>query len=195
MTDELTIKIKASSWARVTRELDEALEKLSDWENSAKHVESDHPDEVHCGCVPVLRKLLSDARKERDEARAECLEQCRLLAMSADREAKLLGELERAKKSVDHSTWVHGVCNPPSPDWEKSKSSQMYWHPLLNRIDLGTMKKELPTDTITEIDLLEASIEKALDSLDDTYQLNCKVLLEAKVLIQEFKKNQKRKKH
>jgi hypothetical protein len=56
------------------------------------------------------------------------------------------------------------------------------------------MKKELPTDTITEIDLLEASIEKALDSLDDTYQLNCKVLLEAKVLIQEFKKNQKRKK-
>jgi len=126
MTDELTIKVKASSWARVTRELDEALEKLFDWENSAKHVESDHPDEVHCGCVPLLRKLLSDARKERDEARAECLEQCRLLAMSGDREAKLLGELERAKKSLDHSAWVHGVCNPPSPDWDKYRDSQMY---------------------------------------------------------------------
>jgi hypothetical protein len=82
MTDELTIKVKASSWARVTR--------------------------------------------ERDEARAECLEQSRLLAMSADREAKLLGELESAKKSLDHSRWVHGVCNPPSPDWEKSRDSQMY---------------------------------------------------------------------
>jgi len=72
--------------------------------------------------VDFARRL----ERERDEARAECLEQSRLLAMSADREAKLLGELERAKKSLDHSRWVHGICNPPSPDWEKSKDSQMY---------------------------------------------------------------------
>ena len=50
------------------RELDEVREKLADWENSAAHVEADHPDEVHCGCVPILRKLLCDARLERDEA-------------------------------------------------------------------------------------------------------------------------------
>jgi len=42
---------------------------LDDWENAAKHVELEHKDEVHCGCVCVLRKLLSDARRERDEAR------------------------------------------------------------------------------------------------------------------------------
>ena len=53
---------------RLERELDEVREKLADWENSAAHVEADHPDEVHCGCVPILRKLLCDARLERDEA-------------------------------------------------------------------------------------------------------------------------------
>jgi hypothetical protein len=53
------------------RERDEAREALSDWENAALHVEADHADEKHCGCVPVLRKLLNDARSERDEAREE----------------------------------------------------------------------------------------------------------------------------
>lgn len=57
-------KLKAAE-----RERDEAREKLSDWENAAAHVEADHADEVHCGCVPVLRKLLTDARSERDESR------------------------------------------------------------------------------------------------------------------------------
>jgi hypothetical protein len=54
-------------WRNFTRQLererDEVKEKLADWENSAAHVEED------CACVPVLRKLLADARKERDEAR------------------------------------------------------------------------------------------------------------------------------
>ena len=38
MTDELTIKIKGSSWARVTRERDEALNvlrEINDWINVA----------------------------------------------------------------------------------------------------------------------------------------------------------------
>ena len=56
-------------YERILRERDEAREALSDWENAALHVEAEHPDEKHCGCVPVLRKLLADARKERDEAR------------------------------------------------------------------------------------------------------------------------------
>ena len=54
--------------AKMERERDEAREELSDWKNAALHVESDHPDEKHCGCVPVLRKLLVDARSERDDA-------------------------------------------------------------------------------------------------------------------------------
>ena len=49
---------------KAERERDEAREALSEWEDAVKHVEADHPDEVHCGCVPVLRKLLNDAKKE-----------------------------------------------------------------------------------------------------------------------------------
>ena len=54
------------------RERNEAREALADWENAAAHVEADHPDEKHCGCVPVLRKLLTDALKDRDEWAAMC---------------------------------------------------------------------------------------------------------------------------
>jgi hypothetical protein len=50
-------------------ERDEAREALAEWENAAEHVKADHPDEAHCGCVKVLRKLLTDALCERDEAR------------------------------------------------------------------------------------------------------------------------------
>jgi len=57
--------------ANALKERDEAREALADWENAAAHVEADHPDEKHCGCVPVLRKLLHDARRERDEAREQ----------------------------------------------------------------------------------------------------------------------------
>jgi FtsZ-binding cell division protein ZapB len=57
--------------ATLTAERGEARRELEEWRNSAAHVEADHPDEVHCGCVPVLRKLLTDARRERDEARRE----------------------------------------------------------------------------------------------------------------------------
>jgi hypothetical protein len=49
--------------ANALRERDKAREALSDWENAALHVEADHPDEKHCGCVPVLRKMLTDARE------------------------------------------------------------------------------------------------------------------------------------
>ena len=62
-------KVQEQHLETARRERDEAREELSDWENAALHVEADHPDEKHCGCVPVLRKLLTDARSERDEAR------------------------------------------------------------------------------------------------------------------------------
>ena len=54
-----------SEFARVLeRERDEARDKLADWEDSAKHVRSEWPDEQHCSCVPILRKLLKDAERE-----------------------------------------------------------------------------------------------------------------------------------
>ena len=46
------------------RERDEAREELEDWRNAAKGAENPHPDEVHCTCVPLLRKLLQDAKAE-----------------------------------------------------------------------------------------------------------------------------------
>lgn len=55
----------------LTKERDEARESLSDWENAALHVEADHPDEKHCGCVPILRKLLTEAREKYDNLATE----------------------------------------------------------------------------------------------------------------------------
>jgi len=46
------------------RERDEAREELEDWRNAAKGAENPCPDEKHCTCVPLLRKLLQDAQAE-----------------------------------------------------------------------------------------------------------------------------------
>jgi hypothetical protein len=70
-TEEINAAVEIrQKLATALLERDEVKEKLSDWENSALQVEADHPDEVHCGCVSVLRKLLNDARSERDELAA-----------------------------------------------------------------------------------------------------------------------------
>lgn len=56
-------------------EISRLREELERWRNAQAHVEADHPDERHCGCVAILRKQLTDAageiellRRERDEA-------------------------------------------------------------------------------------------------------------------------------
>ena len=46
-----------------------------------------------------LEAELARVKSERDETRAECAEQARLLGMSAEREAALRGELERIRMS------------------------------------------------------------------------------------------------
>jgi hypothetical protein len=48
---------------RLERQLAEAREELEDWRNAAKGAENPHPDEVHCTCVPLLHKLLKEARE------------------------------------------------------------------------------------------------------------------------------------
>jgi hypothetical protein len=78
------------------RERDEAGEKLSDWEDSAKHVRSEWPDEKHCSCVPILRKLLRDAERERDEYR---------------RNLELIAE--------DCEAWLNSENDEPSADFIK----------------------------------------------------------------------------
>jgi cytochrome c1 len=60
---------------KAERERDEARAALSEWEDAAMHVDSDHPDEKHCGCVPILRKQLKDARLSIKHAlEAECMD-------------------------------------------------------------------------------------------------------------------------
>ena len=100
---------------KAERERDEAREALSEWENAAKHVEANHPDEVHCGCVPVLRKLLTDAQKENEE-------QARLLGKGSEREARLVTErdhykisLESLLKSIDD--WNDSMVKEPADDF------------------------------------------------------------------------------
>lgn len=86
---------------KLERERDALKEKLNDWENAAKHVEENHPDERHCGCVPVLRKLLNDSKKELDALKERLAEtendmQCKLAARELLKEAT--AEIAEIKK-------------------------------------------------------------------------------------------------
>jgi hypothetical protein len=82
----------------------ELREKLNDWENAAKHVEEDHPDERHCGCVPVLRKLLNDVRKEKDTLKSKNAKLYNIAKTAisylsqADEVRELRGEIEQLEK-------------------------------------------------------------------------------------------------
>jgi hypothetical protein len=57
----------------------DAREKLADWENAAKQVDADHPDEVHCGCVPVLKGMVMFGRAKHVTAGKD-LQALRLIA-------------------------------------------------------------------------------------------------------------------
>lgn len=93
MSDLTTITINASAWARVTRERDEAR----DLAESAM-LEADR-----------LRSQLWRARDrawklacERSRWKLDCLEQCKLLAMGADREEKLLQQVAALKFQISN---------------------------------------------------------------------------------------------
>jgi hypothetical protein len=61
--------------SKAIKERDEARAELADWQDSAKNVRKEYDDEQHCSCVPILRKLLKDAERERDEAREKLNEE------------------------------------------------------------------------------------------------------------------------
>ena len=52
----ILLNIKNTALAQLRAELDE-------WENAKKFVADGCEDEVHCGCVPILRRELDEARK------------------------------------------------------------------------------------------------------------------------------------
>jgi hypothetical protein len=58
---------------------EKAEKSLSEWENSAKFVRDECPDEVHCGCVPVLRGMLGKAEQELADNQREL---CQLLGVT-----------------------------------------------------------------------------------------------------------------
>ena len=51
--------------------LRKATDELDEWHDAAKHVDADYADEVHCSCVPILRKQLQDARKKIEQLKAK----------------------------------------------------------------------------------------------------------------------------
>ena len=86
---------------RLERERDEAREALAEWHDSALHVRQEYEDEQHCSCVPILRKLLKDAERERDEAIAD-RDIARLSALESDRaHDRMVAELEKVYKERD----------------------------------------------------------------------------------------------
>ena len=75
-----------------------------------------------------LAYALANALKERNEAREELLEQARLLGMSSEREAKLISELDEARKKYDnlateHMLTINKLCN--ERDEAKSISDEL----------------------------------------------------------------------
>jgi hypothetical protein len=58
---------------KIRIERDKAREALSEWEDAAKDIDESPPHNYvfHCECVPIFRKLLAEAKQERDEARLQ----------------------------------------------------------------------------------------------------------------------------
>jgi hypothetical protein len=140
---------------KLERERDEAREALSDWENAALHVEADHPDEKHCGCVPVLRKLLTDAREKLDEemkwhhrTHTELVHtQCKILDMQIGRDEaqKELSSIHRwiernhADGFIDSLTYFQNL--------ERVTDS---WYDRLDRLEVDAVRLERERDEARE---------------------------------------------
>ena len=65
-------KIAYNERVKVELERDEARAELADWKDSALNARKEYDDEHHCSCVAILRKLLKDAERNRDEWATMC---------------------------------------------------------------------------------------------------------------------------
>jgi hypothetical protein len=170
---------------RIERERDEARQELSDWENAALHVEADHPDEKHCGCVPVLRKLLTDAREAFDEEKkwhhrthTELVHtQCKILDMQMGRD-----EIQKKYDNLatEHMLVVNKLCNERDEAIEKHRFAVIHW-----QIGVAKMERERD-DALNQITGWEnkwkAAVEMAaiaenkVSNLEDQVDLAMKVI-------------------
>jgi hypothetical protein len=64
-------KITYNERVKVELERDEARAELAEWKDSALNARKEYDDEHHCSCVAILRKLLKDAERKRDEVRLD----------------------------------------------------------------------------------------------------------------------------
>jgi hypothetical protein len=90
---------------------------LDDWDNAVKHVEADHADEVHCGCVPVLRKLLTEARDT-----VICLRRQRAIARNFGKQIERERDAYRRAVELiaeDCEAWLNSESDEPSCDFIK----------------------------------------------------------------------------
>ena len=51
---------------QLERELTAARAELTEWHDAAESVKAEYPDEVHCTCVPILRKQIKTLTEQRD---------------------------------------------------------------------------------------------------------------------------------
>ena len=96
--DGVTTYFVPAEFARkLERERDEALAQITKLLRC-------HHDEPCTAVVLKLDQENQQLRKERDEARAECQEQARLLGMSAEREARIMTERDEAREAFAVAT-------------------------------------------------------------------------------------------
>lgn len=64
MTEQMMIDLALANQAEIyEKKLAQLRAELDEWENAKKFVADGCEDEVHCGCVPILRRELDEARK------------------------------------------------------------------------------------------------------------------------------------
>jgi len=105
------------NYSQAYRELEEELD---EWNNARKFVEEPCEDEVHCGCVPILRKMLAERDREIESWQYH-------LAYLTDEDiatpegvkAFVMGELEKLRKKVH--IWMVASCRDAKSCEEKDK--------------------------------------------------------------------------
>lgn len=95
---------------------------MADWDKDILDESEDFEDE--CGCLgdSMSHKEYQDQRlKEWNEGIAKLDKEQK---MKCYEEALKMSEPPSKRKiddEVKKNKWVHGICNPPSPDWKKKK--------------------------------------------------------------------------
>lgn len=100
-------------------DIDEIYGCMADWDKDVLDEFEDCDCEDECGCKNSKWNKAEKMLKEWSEGIArldnEQKQKCR-------EEALKMSDLHyKATKEVVKNNWVHGMCNPPSPDWKKKK--------------------------------------------------------------------------